>query len=78
MKKILALSLAAAMALGLAACGGGTTTAESSTPPAGETTPATGAPSAEVTNAQKPLVWFNRQPSNSTTGELDMAALSFN
>ncbi|WP_291257870.1 substrate-binding domain-containing protein [Flavonifractor sp.] len=78
MKKILALSLAAAMTLGLAACGGGTTTAESSTPPAGETTPATGAPSAEVTNAQKPLVWFNRQPSNSTTGELDMAALSFN
>ena len=78
MKKILALSLAAAMALGLAACGGGTTTAESSTPPAGETTPATGAPSAEVTNAEKPLVWFNRQPSNSTTGELDMAALTFN
>ena len=78
MKKILALSLAAAMALGLAACGGGTTTAESSTPPAGETTPATGAPSAEVTNAEKPLVWFNRQPSNSTTGELDMDALSFN
>ena len=78
MKKILALSLAAAMTLGLAACGGGTTTAESSTPPAGETTPATGAPSAEVTNAEKPLVWFNRQPSNSTTGELDMAALSFN
>ena len=78
MKKILALSLAAAMTLGLAACGGGTTTAESSTPPAGETTPATGAPSAEVTNAEKPLVWFNRQPSNSTTGELDMDALSFN
>ena len=78
MKKILALSLAAAMALGLAACGGGTTTAESSTPPAGETTPATSAPSAEVSNAEKPLVWFNRQPSNSTTGELDMDALSFN
>ena len=78
MKKILALSLAAAMALGLAACGGGTTTAESSTPPAGETTPATGAPSAEVTNAEKPLVWFNRQPSNSSTGELDMSALTFN
>ena len=78
MKKILALSLAAAMTLGLAACGGGTTTAESSTPPAGETTPATGAPSAEVSNAEKPLVWFNRQPSNSTTGELDMSALTFN
>lgn len=29
-------------------------------------------------NKDKPLVWFNRQPSNSSTGELDMAALSFN
>lgn len=29
-------------------------------------------------NAKKPLVWFNRQPSNSTTGELDMQALNFN
>ncbi len=32
----------------------------------------------EVANSAKPLVWFNRQPSNSSTGELDMAALSFN
>lgn len=29
-------------------------------------------------NAEKPLVWFNRQPSNSSTGELDMQALNFN
>jgi len=29
-------------------------------------------------NKDKPLVWFNRQPSNSTTGDLDMAALNFN
>ncbi|MBQ9437291.1 MAG: substrate-binding domain-containing protein [Lachnospiraceae bacterium] len=35
------------------------------------------APAAEG-NAAKPLVWFNRQPSNSSTGELDMAALNFN
>lgn len=34
--------------------------------------------SAEVANKDKPLVWFNRQPSNSSTGELDQAALSFN
>lgn len=34
--------------------------------------------SAEVANKDKPLVWFNRQPSNSSTGELDMTALSFN
>lgn len=32
----------------------------------------------EVANSEKPLVWFNRQPSNSSTGELDMTALSFN
>lgn len=31
-----------------------------------------------VANKDKPLVWFNRQPSNSSTGELDMNALSFN
>ena len=29
-------------------------------------------------NAEKPLVWFNRQPSNSSTGELDMTAMNFN
>lgn len=33
---------------------------------------------ADVENKDKPLVWFNRQPSNSSTGELDMAALKFN
>ncbi|MCR1842740.1 substrate-binding domain-containing protein [Murimonas intestini] len=34
--------------------------------------------SAEVENKDKPLVWFNRQPSNSSTGELDMTALNYN
>ena len=29
-------------------------------------------------NDQKPVIWYNRQPSNSTTGELDMEALNFN
>ncbi len=29
-------------------------------------------------NDQKPVIWYNRQPSNSTTGELDMDALTFN
>ena len=45
-----------------------------------ESTPAESDDSAsgEVANKDKPLVWFNRQPSNSSTGELDMAALSFN
>ena len=29
-----------------------------------------------VDNSKKPLVWFNRQPSNSSTGELDKDALN--
>ena len=29
-------------------------------------------------NAAKPVIFFNRQPSNSTTGELDMDTLTFN
>ena len=37
-----------------------------------------GSSSGDVANKDKPLVWFNRQPSNSSTGELDMSALSFN
>ena len=34
--------------------------------------------SSSVANADKPLVWYNRQPSNSSTGELDKDALNFN
>ena len=59
-KKVLALSLAAAMAFSLAACGGG------------------GEGGDTVANKDKPVVWFNRQPSNSSTGELDTEALNFN
>lgn len=50
-------------------------TADESTPAEGD---ADSSASGEVANKDKPLVWFNRQPSNSSTGELDMAALSFN
>ncbi|MBO4456295.1 MAG: substrate-binding domain-containing protein [Butyrivibrio sp.] len=32
----------------------------------------------ENSNKEKPVVWFNRQPSNSTTGELDLDAVNFN
>lgn len=32
----------------------------------------------DVANKDKPLVWFNRQPSNSSTGELDTTALNYN
>ena len=80
MKKILALLLALVMIFALAACGEAST--DTSTPPADGDTPASEAPAdggdTTVANKDKPLVWFNRQPSNSTTGELDMAALTFN
>ena len=90
-KRFLALAAASVMALSLTACGGGetaeTTAASNETAaPAdeggeasGETTETTAAaPSGDVANKDKPLVWFNRQPSNSSTGELDMNALNFN
>ena len=77
MKKALALTLAAAMALGLAACGnGGGTSGSGASSGSGSTSGSNAA--TEVANKDKPLVWFYRQPSNSSTGELDMTALSFN
>ena len=84
MKKALALTLAAAMALSLAACSGGSETASGSSSTASTgtseaaSTETTETTAAEVANKDKPLVWFNRQPSNSSTGELDMNALTFN
>ena len=75
MKKALALTLAAAMALSLVACSGGGGTSQSSSGSAGSDS---SAQTTTVANKDKPLVWFNRQPSNSSTGELDMTALSFN
>ena len=66
-KRILSLTLAALMPLSLAACGGGGDATSTAGTTGGET----------VANADKPLVWFNRQPSNSSTGELDMTALNF-
>ena len=68
-KKIALLAMAAMMAASLTACGGG----------GGSTSDGGGSSSgSDVANADKPLVWFNRQPSNSSTGELDMTALNFN
>ena len=81
MKKTLALALALAMVLGLAACGGGDKPQQPSTgsnPGTSANQPSTGGDAAPVANKDKPLVWFNRQPSNSSTGELDMDALNFN
>ena len=84
MKKALALSMAAAMALSLAACTStSSSTAASDSSAAGTSEAASTASTASteggtVANKDKPLIWFNRQPSNSTTGALDMEALSFN
>lgn len=65
-KQIVALTMAALMATGMAACGStGSKSSSSST-------------SSSVANKDKPLVWFNRQPSNSSTGALDTDALNFN
>ena len=33
---------------------------------------------ANISNKDKPVVWFNRQPSNSETGEIDYDAITFN
>lgn len=73
MKKnaLLTLGLALGMTVSLAACGsGGGKTDGSNSSGGGETS--------TVANKDKPLVWFNRQPSNSSTGELDKTALNFN
>ena len=83
MKKALALALAAMMALSMAACSSGESTASSSQAAqsgseSASASTSTAAPAEDVANKDKPLVWFNRQPSNSSTGELDMTALSFN
>lgn len=83
MKKALALTLAAAMALSLAACSGDTASGSSSAAGTSEdasasTSTSTSTETGTVANKDKPLVWYNRQPSNSTTGELDMEALTFN
>ena len=90
MKKVLAIILAASLALGMAACSvsnsqssTGNTSDKSSSSSTTSTTSETKedsstAETGPVANKDKPLVWFNRQPSNSSTGELDMNALSFN
>ena len=77
MKRRFALvAMAAVMTLSLTACGGGSGDGGSSTDSGSGSE--SGEAGSEVANKDKPLVWFNRQPSNSSTGELDMTALNFN
>ena len=91
-KKFVSVTLALALGLSLAACGnngGGNTSAdtdkkEETQEPAADADADADAGSedagstGDTANKDKPLVWFNRQPSNSSTGELDTAALNFN
>lgn len=80
MKKAISIIAAVAMATTmLAACGGSKSESSSaaSTAAAGSESAASGTTTA-VANKDKPLVWYNRQPSNSSTGELDKDALHFN
>ncbi len=86
-KRMIALTMAVLFGLSATACGGGSSAeSDTSSTESTDTAEATeaadsgdaAAESGTVANSDKPLVWFNRQPSNSSTGELDMAALSFN
>ena len=77
--KLLSLLLVGALSTTMVACG----SASNNTPNSASGNTSTGTSSeasnsAGGENSKKPLVWFNRQPSNSSTGELDMAALNFN
>lgn len=90
-KKIISMTMALVLGLSLTACGdsgsssggnsassgssgGGDVSSSDNSGASSEQEPASG----NVENKDKPLVWFNRQPSNSSTGELDQAALNFN
>ena len=82
-KKMVVLTMAALLAFSATACGsdgssGSSTASSASTGSTSTQAESTASEGGEVANKDKPLVWFNRQPSNSSTGELDMTALSFN
>ena len=77
--KLLSLLLVGALSTTLVACGSASnSTSNSASGDTSTSTSSEASSSAGGENSKKPLVWFNRQPSNSSTGELDMAALNFN
>ena len=81
--KLLSLLLVGALSASLVACGSASNstsgdTANSASTETTESALTETTDSAGGENSKKPLVWFNRQPSNSSTGELDMTALNFN
>ena len=74
--KLFALLAVAALSVSMVGCGSGSTGSTGSTGSSGSS--GSSASTSGGANSTKPLVWFNRQPSNSSTGELDMTALKFN
>ncbi|MCR4868008.1 MAG: substrate-binding domain-containing protein [Lachnospiraceae bacterium] len=73
-KRLITLMAVAAMTVSMFGCG---VTADKNASKGGEKKTAESTNSGSE-NSKKPLVWFNRQPSNSSTGELDMSALNYN
>lgn len=76
-KKIISLTMALVLGLSLTACGDDSGSKDSTSGGKSDAISDKGS-SSSVANKDKPLVWFNRQPSNSSTGELDQTALNFN
>ena len=70
--------MAVLFGLSATACGSGGSSSEKTDTTKKTETEEPAAETSDVANKDKPLVWFNRQPSNSSTGALDMAALSYN
>ena len=85
-KGMLSIATAVVLGLGAAGCGSNSSAPAASTKADTAATEAASAstqaeaaaPSGDVANKDKPLTWFNRQPSNSSTGELDKDALNYN
>ena len=77
-KKLVSMAMAVLLGLSLSACGAKESQTEETDEGTKKEETAAEVSASEVANKDKPLVWFNRQPSNSSTGELDMTALSFN
>ena len=70
--------MAVLFGLSATACGSGGSSSEKTDTTKKTETEEPAAETSDVANKDKPLVWFNRQPSNSSTGALDMTALSYN
>ena len=83
-KKLALLTMAAVLGLSVTACGSSDSGKDdakkddAAKDEAKDDAAKDDAASGDVANKDKPLVWFNRQPSNSSTGELDMTTLNYN